>query len=440
MKSGNPAASAHVGLAGLVGVVSLLGAGACLAGCEADGEARDPAYPEAIGYTPPSVASSAALPTNASMASAGLPPMPSGSAMQGDEGDGAGAYDDTDPSALTDFRGALDPYGTWSEDPTYGTVWIPSESVVGSDFTPYVTAGHWTYDNDYAWASDYDWGWAPFHYGRWAYADGPGWEWIPGREYAGAWVSWRVGVDGWGYVGWAPLSPTWGWRGGAAVGLGFVPRAPYGFVGTGSLFAPSVSAHLVPGNQVGAIAAHTTAYVPAASSSGRIAAHPTVGGGPTPDSLHIATSAVVHASSADARGLAQARAYARPSSAVALGARAPAGLHGGYDARARAGNTYAAQSHFGGRVLGAGFAGSASSQRPMGAPYYGERGSYGSAQPSMSRAYAAPRSVSSPSGYGGHSGGGGGAYRGSSGGSGYHGGGGGGGHSGGGGGHGGGHR
>ena len=253
-------------------------------------------------------------------------------------------------------------------------MWIPSESVVGPDFTPYVTAGHWTYDDDYAWASDYDWGWAPFHYGRWAYGDGMGWEWIPGREYAGAWVSWRVGADGWGYVGWAPLSPTWCWRGGAAVGLGFVPRSPYGFVATGNLFAPSVGAHLVPGNQVGSIAAHTTAYVPPASSSGRVVAHPTVGG-PTPDSIHVATSAVVHASPADARGLAQARAYARPSSAVALGARAPAGYHGGYDARAGAGDTYVARSHFGGRVLGAGFAGSASSQRPMSTPYYGERGS-----------------------------------------------------------------
>jgi len=437
MKSGNPAASVLVGLVGLVGLADftgLAGASTFLMGCEADGEARDAVYPEAIGYTPPSVApSAAALPANPSM-----PPTTPRPAVGGDDG---AAYDDADPAALTDFRGALEPYGTWTEDPTYGTVWIPSESVVGPDFTPYVTAGHWTYDDDYAWASDYDWGWAPFHYGRWAYGDGMGWEWIPGREYAGAWVSWRVGAEGWGYVGWAPLSPTWGWRGGAAVGLGFVPRASYGFVGTGNLFSPSVGAHLVPGNQVGAIAAHTTPYLPSGSSSGRVAAHPTVGG-PTPDSIHIATNAVVHASPADARGLAQARAYARPSSAIALGARAPAGYHGGYDARARTGGTYVAQSHFGGRVLGAGFAGSASSQRPMATPYYGERGSYGAAQPSMSRAYSAPHSVSSPSGYGGHSGGGGSgsAYRGSSGGSGYHGGGGGGGHSGGGGGHGGGHR
>ena len=193
-----------------------------------------------------------------------------------------GGYDDTDPSALSDFRSTLEPYGTWTDDPSYGTVWVPSPSVVGADFTPYVSAGHWAYDSDYAWVSDYDWGWAPFHYGRWAYAAGPGWEWIPGREYAGAWVSWRYGVDDWAYVGWAPLAPTWCWRGGMAVGLGFVPRAPYAFVGTGELFAPRVGARVVVGAQVGAIASHTRPYVPASASvGGRVAARPVVGG-PSP--------------------------------------------------------------------------------------------------------------------------------------------------------------
>ena len=144
-------------------------------------------------------------------------------------------YEDTDPSALTDFHAALDPYGNWVDDPTYGTVWVPEASAVGPDFTPYVSAGHWSYDDDYTWVSDYGWGWAPFHYGRWVWAAGPGWEWVPGRAYAGAWVSWRYGWGDWPYVGWAPLGPTWGWRGGCAVGLGFVPRAPYAFVRTGDL-------------------------------------------------------------------------------------------------------------------------------------------------------------------------------------------------------------
>ncbi len=124
-------------------------------------------------------------------------------------------YSDSDPSALTDFRGALDPYGSWQDDPNYGTVWTPSPSVVGDDFAPYVSGGHWTYDDydNWSWVSDYDWGWAPFHYGRWAYL-GTRWGWIPGRRYAGAWVSWRTGYDGYDYLGWAPLPPAWGWRGG----------------------------------------------------------------------------------------------------------------------------------------------------------------------------------------------------------------------------------
>src|SRR5215472_6650962 len=33
------------------------------------------------------------------------------------------AYDDNDPSAVTDFKPVLAPYGTWTDDPTYGTVW-----------------------------------------------------------------------------------------------------------------------------------------------------------------------------------------------------------------------------------------------------------------------------------------------------------------------------
>src|SRR3984957_14695181 len=80
----------------------------------------------------------------------------------GVEGD---SYADTDPSALTDYRSTLDPYGTWVDDPNYGTVWVPNADQVGSDFTPYVSAGHWTYDDedDYVWISDYAWGWAPFH-------------------------------------------------------------------------------------------------------------------------------------------------------------------------------------------------------------------------------------------------------------------------------------
>jgi hypothetical protein len=97
----------------------------------------------------------------------------------GDTGD---EYDDADPSALSDFHGALDPHGSWADDGKYGTVWVPSANVVGNDFVPYRTGGHWVYGDDYTWVSDYDWGWAPFHYGRWVSIEGRGWGWIPGES------------------------------------------------------------------------------------------------------------------------------------------------------------------------------------------------------------------------------------------------------------------
>src|SRR5262249_14892057 len=128
-----------------------------------------PAPPLPPAGDAPAPAPSEAAPSNASAE----PPYPS-------------EYDvaaDTDPAALNDFRETLDPYGTWEDDPTYGTVWVPASTVVGVEFTPYVTHGHWglTATNSWIWVSDFSWGWAPFHYGRWVWIGGRGWGWIPGR-------------------------------------------------------------------------------------------------------------------------------------------------------------------------------------------------------------------------------------------------------------------
>ena len=115
--------------------------------------------------------------------------------------------DGYDPNAYQQFESTLAPYGSWTEDATYGRVWTPSQEYVGSDFMPYATGGEWvpTSDYGYAWSSDYDWGWAPFHYGRWLFLAGcGGWSWIPGTIWGPAWVDWRYGG---GYVGWAPLAP-----------------------------------------------------------------------------------------------------------------------------------------------------------------------------------------------------------------------------------------
>jgi hypothetical protein len=190
---------------------------------------------------------------------------------------------DTDPSALTTFKPALDPYGAWVNDPTYGTVWVPNRAVVGEDFAPYVSRGHWalTADDDWIWVSDYPFGWAVFHYGRWVWAGGSGWVWVPGRTYANAWVTWRTGYDGYGYVGWAPMAPTWGWYNGYAFGVWYRPPLPYVFCPSAYVFDYRVHYHIVRDRyMVSNIAAHTrvypTTYHTPASPSVRGAAAPGV--------------------------------------------------------------------------------------------------------------------------------------------------------------------
>lgn len=103
------------------------------------------------------------------------------------------------------FRTQLAPYGNWVNVPGYGLCWQP---VVNVGWRPYYDGGHWEYtDAGWYWASDYPWGDIAFHYGRWAYvnlADDPCWVWVPGFDYAPAWVVWRHADDD-GYLGWAPL-------------------------------------------------------------------------------------------------------------------------------------------------------------------------------------------------------------------------------------------
>jgi hypothetical protein len=118
------------------------------------------------------------------------------------------------------FYDQLAPYGQWIDDPGYGYVWMPN---VGSEFKPYATNGHWVYtDEGWTWASEYPWGWAAFHYGRWFYQDGYGWMWLPGHEWAPAWVSWRNSPD---YYGWAPLGPNISIS--VSIGGGYNPPSHY---------------------------------------------------------------------------------------------------------------------------------------------------------------------------------------------------------------------
>jgi hypothetical protein len=153
--------------------------------------------------------------------------------------------EDTDTSALDDFDAHLQDYGTWVEDPKYGTVWVPHREAVGSRFAPYVTRGRWslTPANEWLWVSDYPFGWVVFHYGRWVWTRDYGWSWIAGRQYSNAWVTFRVSDDP--YIGWAPMPPRWGWRGGVAVSLGLIPPAAFVFAPLDYAFYPSVSSYVI---------------------------------------------------------------------------------------------------------------------------------------------------------------------------------------------------
>lgn len=224
-------------------------------------------------------------------------------------------YEDNDPTALVDFHATLDPVGSWVDDPTYGTVWVPNADAVGADFVPYATGGHWAYGDDYTWISDYDWGWAPFHYGRWIYADGRGWSWIAGREYAPAWVDWRTGDPG-GFVGWAPAPPSFIWRGGVAVDVGFPVPPRFVYCGMGDIFHPHLFERIVRGPQVDGIAIRMHPFEE----------HPWGGGrrffGPPPARIGIEPGRIVRFTGSEP-GLVHAREFAHPSLAVRYGAHPP---------------------------------------------------------------------------------------------------------------------
>ena len=102
------------------------------------------------------------------------------------------------------FYTKLEPHGEWLETADYGYVWQPREAESSRSWRPY-TNGRWVYtDAGWTWISEEPFGWATYHYGRWTRLRGVGWVWVPGEQWAPAWVSWRKSND---YVGWAPLPP-----------------------------------------------------------------------------------------------------------------------------------------------------------------------------------------------------------------------------------------
>lgn len=114
------------------------------------------------------------------------------------------------------FYNNLAPYGDWVQVEGYGYCWQPYG--VDENWQPY-TDGYWAYtDGGWTWVSYEDFGWATYHYGRWTRVDELGWVWVPGYEWAPAWVSWRKSPHD-DYVGWAPLPPEARFRPGIGISV-----------------------------------------------------------------------------------------------------------------------------------------------------------------------------------------------------------------------------
>ncbi len=127
----------------------------------------------------------------------------------------SGTYHNQGPADESLFYSELSPYGRWIQRGSYGWVWEPTRVEVG--WRPY-TRGHWVAtDYGWTWLSEEPWGWATYHYGRWLFDREYGWLWVPGTQWGPAWVSFQQGN---GYVGWAPLPPSVGFRAGIGIQIG----------------------------------------------------------------------------------------------------------------------------------------------------------------------------------------------------------------------------
>jgi hypothetical protein len=230
-------------------------------------------------------------------------------------------YEDTDPSALTDFHSVLDAHGQWMEDSRFGTVWVPNPAEVGPDWVPYSGGGHWTYGDDYVWVSDYDWGWAPFHYGRWVVGDN-GWSWIPGRVYAPAWVSWSTGDPGYAYVGWAPAPPEYYWRGGAYVTVDFVVQPRYAYVGTNDMFSAHLGGVVLRGSAAVSVGGRLHPFNAGGAGGAAGGVQGGHAAGPAPTALGINPTKVTHPPLNDP-GLAKAKGFGNPATAANFGGHPP---------------------------------------------------------------------------------------------------------------------
>ncbi|GBD87932.1 hypothetical protein BMS3Abin03_01866 [bacterium BMS3Abin03] len=141
------------------------------------------------------------------------------------------------------FYTALTPYGQWIELDYGVVVWRPI--IMDVNWSPY-TQGRWIWTVDgWYWKSYERFGYITYHYGRWYYDDYYGWIWVPGYEYAPAWVEWRYDNA---YIGWAPLPPYATFS--VTVGIYFTrtyytPYNYWNFVNYNYFYNPYVYKHFV---------------------------------------------------------------------------------------------------------------------------------------------------------------------------------------------------
>ena len=144
------------------------------------------------------------------------------------------------------FFDQLEPHGVWVRHARYNYVFCPTG--VDTSWRPY-SHGRWLYVADRGWyfASEEPFAWATYHYGRWFADQNLGWCWVPGTQWAPAWVSWRRSDN---IVGWAPLPPE---GDGYAVSLEIssreLPEAYWVYVPTEQFVEPDLSVNIVFGSQ-----------------------------------------------------------------------------------------------------------------------------------------------------------------------------------------------
>jgi hypothetical protein len=307
----------------------------------------------------------------------------------------AQSYDDGyDAQAYTQFQTALAPYGGWDYDSSYGYVWSPNVSIVGTGFSPYATCGRWTLtEYGWTWVSDWSWGWAPFHYGRWITRAGR-WSWVPGSMWGPAWVSWRSGG---GYVGWTPLPPR-----GVRLAGGYGAGSPWRFAPAASL-GTGRPTFISPRNLPGVFARTTVVSNDRLLTRGNWSVH--VNAGPTRGIVArpVSLSRVAPAA------LPRVAVYPHPG--ISLNARpwtrAPE-ARGDLPAQGWRASTPAPQAHTVGRPPAYGSSQAARAEvrassatwSQRAAPAYGNAGGYGHPYNSGWSAPAQRPSYGAPSGYG----------------------------------------